>query len=142
MAANTLPISPIAPAGSWNPVALTTANVALNGTGTVGTDIELIHTAGANGSRVPRVRVVHRGTNIATVLRVFQNNGATNATPANNTLVAEETIAANTLSQVAKSVFYDIYLNVVLKPTYRLYYTIGTAVAAGHAVSTPDAGDY
>jgi hypothetical protein len=142
MPANTNPISPITPSGSWNPIAILTSNVALNGTGTVGTDIELIFTAGANGARIPRVRVVHRGSNVATVLRIFQNNGATNATPSNNSLLSEETIAANTLSQVAKSVFYDIYINAVLKPTYRLYYTIGTNVAAGHAVSTPDAGDY
>src|SRR6266545_5341807 len=123
MAANTLPISPIAPAESWNAAPLTAANTAMDGTGTVGTII----TAGANGSRVPRVRVVHRGSNVATVLRIFENNGSTNATPANNNLVAEETIAANTLSQVAKSVFYDIYLNIVLKPGYKLNYTIGTA---------------
>ena len=138
MAANTSPISPIAPATSWGPTGLTAANTALDGTGTV----ETIHTAGANGSRVNRVRVVHKGTNIATVLRIFVNNGATNATPANNTLVAEETIAACTISQVAKSVPYDINISVILKPAYKLNYTIGTAVAAGHAVTVPDGGDY
>lgn len=138
MAANTSPISPIAPAESWNTTPLVAANTALDGTGTVGTII----TAGANGARVPRVRVVHRGTNVATVLRIFENNGSSNATPGNNNLVAEETIAANTLSQVAKSVFVDIWLNIVLKPGYKLNYTIGTAVAAGHSVGCPDAGDY
>lgn len=138
MAANTAPISPISSAESWNGTPLTSANTATDGTGTVGTII----TAGANGCRVPRVRVVHRGTNIATVLRIFENNGSSNATPANNNLIAEETIAANTVSQVAKSIFYDIYLNVVLKPSYKLNYTIGTAVASGHSVGVPDAGDY
>jgi len=138
MAANTQPISPIAPAESWNTTPLVGANTALDGTGTVGTII----TAGSNGSRVPRVRVVHRGTNVVTVLRIFENNGLTNATPGNNNLVAEETIAANTLSQVAKSVFMDIFLNIILKPGYKLLYTIGTAVAAGHSVTAPDAGDY
>lgn len=138
MAANTSPISPIAPAESWNTTPLVSANTALDGTGTVGTII----TAGANGTRVPRVRVVHRGSNVATVLRIFENNGLTNATPGNNNLIAEETIPLNTLSQVAKSVFFDIFLNVILKPGYKLIYTIGTAVAAGHSVGTPDAGDY
>ena len=138
MSANTSPISPISPAESWNATPLTSANTALDGTGTVGTII----TAGANGTRVPRVRIVHRGTNVATVLRIFENNGATNATPANNNLVAEITVAANTLSQIAASVFYDLYLNIVLKPTYKLNYTIGTAVAAGHSVGVPDSGDY
>jgi hypothetical protein len=136
--ANTAPISPLSPAESWNATPLVGANTALDGTGTVGTII----TAGTNGCRVPRVRVVHRGTNVATVLRIFENNGSTNATPANNNLVAEETIAANTLSQIAKSVYYDIYLNIVLKPGYKLMYTIGTAVASGHSVGCPDSGDY
>ena len=138
MPANTAPISPIAPATSWNAAATTAANTALDGTGAV----ETIHTAGANGSRVNRVRVVHRGSNVATVMRFFVNNTLTNATPANNTLVGEVTVPANTLSQVAASAFLDVFLNVVLKPGYKLNYTIGTAVAAGHAVSCPDAGDY
>src|SRR5690348_2394342 len=138
MSANFFPISPVAPAESWNGTPLTAANTAMDGTGTVGTII----TAGANGTRVNRLRIVHRGTNVATVMRIFENNGSTNATPANNNLVAEITVAANTLSQVAASVFYDLPLNIVLKPGYKLNYTIGTAVAAGHSVGAPDAGDY
>ena len=138
MAANTSPISPGTPAESWNATPLTSANTATDGTGTVGTII----TAGANGTRVNRLRIVHRGTNVATVMRIFENNGLTNATPANNNLVAEVTVPANTISQVAASVQIDLWLNIVLKPGYKLNYTIGTAVAAGHSVSALDAGDY
>jgi len=139
MAANTQPISPIAPAESWNTTPLVGANTALDGTGTVGTII----TAGPNGTRVPRVRIVHRGANVATVLRIFENNGLTNATPGNNNLIAEITIATvAALSQVAAPIFYDLWLNIILKPGYKLLYTIGTAVATGHSVSAPDAGDY
>ena len=138
MSANTNPISPATPAESWNPTPITAANTAMDGTGTVGTII----TAGANGTRVPRLRIVHRGTNVATVMRIFENNGLTNATPANNNLVAEITVPANTLSQVAASVFIDHPINIVLKSGYKLNYTIGTAVASGHSVGTPDAGDY
>lgn len=138
MTANVTPISPIAPAESWVATPLTAANTALDGTGTVGTVI----TAGANGCRVPRIRIVHRGTNVATVLRIFENNGSSNATPANNNLLSEVTVPANTISQVAASVFIDHPLNVILKAGYKLNYTIGTAVAAGHSVGCPDAGDY
>lgn len=138
MAANTSPISPIAPNTGFSSAALLTANTALDGTGTV----QNIFTAGANGARVNRLRVVPRGTNVATVMRVFVNNGSTNTTAGNNSLIAEQAIAANTLSQTAQSVFYDIYLNVVLKPGYVLFYTIGTAVAAGFAVTCVDGGDY
>lgn len=138
MAANTAPISPIAPAISWNPTPILAANTAMDGTGTVGT----VNTAGANGNRINRVRICHLGTNVATVMRFFVNNGLTNATAANNVLVGEVTVPANTLNQAAQSAQIDFPLNVVLKPGYKLNYTIGTAVAAGHAVSVPDAGDY
>jgi hypothetical protein len=138
MAANTNPISPIAPATSWNPTAITAANTAMDGTGTVGT----IFTAGANGSRVNRIRVEHLGTNVATVMRFFINNGSSNTIPGNNVLAAEATIASNTLSQVAASVAVDVPIGIVLKPGYKINYTIGTAVAAGHAINCPDAGDY
>jgi len=138
MPANSNPISPLTPAESWNPTPLVSANTALDGTGTVGTII----IAGVNGSKVPRVRVVHRGTNILTVIRIFENNGLTNATPANNNLVAEAAVPANALSQTAASLFFDILLNLILKPGYKLLYTIGTGVAAGHSVGVPDAGDY
>lgn len=139
MAASTTPISPGKVADGWNANNITAANTATDGTGTV----ETIFTAHATeGSRVNRVRVCHKGSNVATVMRFFKNNGSTNATAANNVLLAEETIAANTLNQAAKSVFYDIALNCVLKPGYKINYTIGTAVAAGHAVTCLDAGDY
>jgi hypothetical protein len=139
MAANTNPISPITPTPlAFNTVHQLTANTATDGTGTV----NLIMTAGANGSRVNRLVVQHLGTNVATVMRIFLNNGSTNATVTNNSLVAEATIAANTLSQVAASVPTTIPLNQVMPAGYKLYYTIGTSVAAGHAVTAVDAGDY
>lgn len=141
MAANTNPISPIAPATSWPTAPLLTGNTALDGTGTIGSTVATVYTAGANGGKVNRIRVVHLGTNVATVLRIFLNNGATNTVAANNQLVTEATMAANTLSQVAASVFVDIPVNITLKPGYKINYTIGTTVAAGHAV-TADAGDY
>jgi hypothetical protein len=139
MAANTAPISPITPTPlAFNTVHQLTANTAMDGTGTV----NLIMTAGTNGSRVNRLVVQHLGTNVATVMRIFLNNGSTNATATNNSLVAEATIAANTLSQVAASVPVTIPLNQVMPAGYKLYYTIGTTVASGHAVTAVDAGDY
>jgi hypothetical protein len=138
MAANTSPISPIAQATSWNQSVITAANAALDGTGTVGT----LLTAGANGSRVNRLHIQHLGTNVATVMRFWLNNGSANTTPANNVLIAEVTVPANTLSQTAASTAIEAALNVVLKPGYKILYAIGTAVASGHSVSTPDAGDY
>lgn len=136
MAANTSPISPATPATAYL-TGGTAANTALDGTGTVAT----IYTAGANGGRIDRLRIMHMGTNVASVMRVFLNNGSTNATAANNALVSEITLAANTLSQVAASTIYDLNLNLVMKTGYKLNVAIGTAVAAGHMV-TAIGGDY
>ncbi|HKQ24081.1 MAG TPA: hypothetical protein VJT81_06530 [Burkholderiales bacterium] len=122
------------PPSNFTPQSATAANTALDGTGTTA----LIATAPAvtgGGALVERVRCMHLGTNVATVARVFLNNGSTPGTAGNNALIAEKTIAANTLSQVAESISYDIVINQVLKghatTPERLYVSIGTAVAAG-----------
>lgn len=143
MAANTAPISPAAPAISWNATVITAANTAMDGTGTVGT----CFTAGANGSKVGRVKIVPvtapgAPTNVASVMRFFVNNGASSLVAANNALIGEITLPAVTVSQTAAATPIELALNIVLKPGYKLNYTLGTAVAAGHAVTCPDAGDY
>ncbi len=103
MAQNTIPVYSKTGQIGWNPALLKTANTATDWTGTVAT----IFTAWADGARIERIRVRHWGTNIATVLRLFINNGLTNTTPANNVLYAEKIIAANTLSQTAQSINYE-----------------------------------
>lgn len=137
MPANTNPIFPLTPNIGWGTVA--TANTAKDGTGTVVT----IFTAGANGARVDRVRYKASGTNTATVLRIFINNGADPTTATNNTLCREETVAATTLSEVAALVNGEIVFpeGLILKNGYKLTITIGTTVAAGLHVSAYG-GDY
>jgi hypothetical protein len=119
------------------PVKITSANTSLEPT----SSLSLVFTAPSTGSFVRKLIVRHLGTNVATVLRVFRNNGSSEAVAANNCLIAEKTIAANTLSQTAESIGYEVFLNLPLATTERLYCTIGTAVAAGVQVSV-DAGDF
>lgn len=127
---NTKPIYSSAPIINWGTVA--TANTAKDGTGTVVT----VFTADAsNGGRIEKVKVRAAGTNVATVLRIFINNGSTNATPANNTLYTEATIAATTLSEVAALADTEILLGLALPAGYKINITIGTTVAAGLAVT-------
>jgi hypothetical protein len=134
MAANTSQIFSRVGQVNWTQ-SIVTANTALDGTGTVAT----IFTADAtNGGRVEMVRARALGTNVATVLRVFINNGSSNATPANNTLWAEITLPATTASAVAA--LTDQYLAapffpLVLGPGYKLNVTIGTTVAGGYSVT-------
>jgi len=131
MAANTQPIFSIAGDIEWGATALTTQNTAKDGTGTVLT----VFTANVDGAFVQRIRFRSAGTNIATVARVFINNGSTNATPANNILYDEITLAATTLSEVAALPVYELPLNFALPAGYVLNVTLGTTVAAGYYVS-------
>jgi hypothetical protein len=116
---------------------ITTANTAKDGTGTV----VLLYTAGANGSRVDAIKVRSTGTAVATVIRIFVNNGATAATATNNSLYTEATIASTTLTEVAAQTDNSIAMNISLPATYRVYATIGTSVAAPLQVSA-QGGDY
>jgi hypothetical protein len=131
MAANTQPIFSIAGDIEWGTTAITTANTAKDGTGTVLT----VFTANVDGAFVQRIRFRSAGTNIATVARVFINNGSTNATAANNILYDEITLAATTLSETAAQPVYELPLNFALPAGYVLNVTLGTTVAAGYYVS-------
>lgn len=137
MAANTAPIFTRTPKVQWAN-GITAANTAKDGTGTVDT----VFTADATeGSYVERLIVRPRGTNVATVLRVFMNNGSTNATASNNALIAEQGLAATTNTEVAAIAGAVVPLNIVLPPGYKLNVTLGTAVAGGYVV-TAVGGDY
>lgn len=128
---NTKPIYSRSPDIQWVQ-SITAANTAKDGTGTVNT----VFTADAtNGGRVEKLKVRALGTNVATVLRVFINNGATNATASNNTLYTEATIAATTLTETAALADNEITLNLALPIGYKLNVTLGTAVAAGLSVT-------
>lgn len=106
---------------------ITTANTAIDGTGTVATS----YTAGANGGFVDSIEFRHAGTNVATVARIFINNGSTNSTASNNQLIGEVTIGANTLTQSAASIPYGIPIKKNIPNGYKINITIGTSVAAG-----------
>lgn len=100
MAQNTAPIYGLVPRVSWGTTALTAANTAKDGTGTT---LSVFTADATDGSFVQRIRFRPAGTNIATVCRVFINNGSSSATAANNILWDEITLSATTLSEVASS---------------------------------------
>lgn len=135
MAANTAPIFSAQGSIQWAASILTAANTAKDGTGTV-TTIATGNNAGNNaGNFIQRLIARPLGTNVATVLRVFINNGGTNATAANNTLIAELSLPATTLSEVAAQPDFVLPLNLALPPGYKINCTLGTAVAAGYQAS-------
>ena len=116
---------------------LTAANTAKDGTGTV----ETIFTAGADGAFVQKLKIRPRGTNVASVLRVFLNNGGSNATATNNALYEEISLPATTNTETASIIGFDLPLNIALPAGWTIFVTIGTTVVGGHVV-TAVGGDY
>jgi hypothetical protein len=117
---------------------ITAANTAKDGTGTVDT----VFTADAtHGSFVQKLVIRPRGTNVASVLRVFLDNGSSNATADNNVLIGEIGLTATTNTEVTALSGNEMPMNIPVPPGYRLLVTLGTAVAGGYGV-TAMGGDY
>jgi hypothetical protein len=130
MPPNTKPIFPLVP--NIGIARITAGNTATDGTGTVTT----MFTAGTNGARLDKVTISSAGTNVATVLRLFLNNGSATSTAANNALVAEIDLPATTSSAVkANSPRFDVNLDIALPAGWKLTAVLATAVASGWAVS-------
>lgn len=140
MAQNTSPIFPLVPVVKWLNTGAITANTTTDLT--AGTIYDSTFTAKAvDGSRVDFIRARTLGTNVATVVRIWLNNGSATSTAANNTLFFERTLPATTVSQTAEQIDIMIPMNVSLPAGYRIYYTFGTAVAAGYSMQVIG-GDY
>ncbi len=138
----TSPQYPTTGLSAWNATAITAANTAMDGTGTVVTlsrDGSTTPTVAANASvYLDFITVLARGSNVATTMRVFLNNGSTNATAANNTLIADMTCPATTASNAAQ--LAPVYIPIKRLVTagangININITIGTAVSAGFSVT-------
>lgn len=137
MAANISPIFPLTPK-VWISALITAANTNKDGTGTV---VQISSPAGPNGAFVESVEALPIGTNNASVLRVFLNNGSSTSSAANNILWEEVSLPATLLAEVAAQAKVVIPLNRAIPAGYTLYATMGTAVAAGWRVRA-HTGDY
>lgn len=105
-------------------------------------DCSLVFTADAtNGSFIQRLRFKAGGTNVATVARIFLNNGSTPGTATNNTFYGEISLPATTATATAATVEIDYTMGFAIPAGFRIYVGLATAVAAGWVV-TPIAGDY
>jgi hypothetical protein len=145
MAANTAPIFtdvPLVGRAVW--LAATTANTDSDGSGTIGTDILLLATAGADGSFLNRVRFTPAATVAATattasIHRLFLSTQASGATTsANTTLIAEYAAPAQTAGQTTVSVQpIDVPLGFYIPTGMQLLWSMHHAAAANtlwHAV--------
>jgi hypothetical protein len=128
MAANTSPVYVLTPSNGMASF-ITAANTATDGTGTVYT----VFTAGASGGVCQGVRVKGNGTNSASVMRIFLNNGSSAATTANNSLIGELTLSATTGSNNA-AIGPDFFWpagNLVVAASYVINVCFATAGASG-----------
>ncbi len=133
MPANTQPIFSKTADTQWSQAPITAANTAKDGTGTVST---VFSADATNGGVLKGCMVRPLGTNVATVIRFFQNNGGVNTTASNNSLIGEMTIPATTLSEVAAQPdFFWSYIGQALPIGHKINCVIGTAVAAGLQVT-------
>ena len=139
MALNTDPIYSGKPDIQWNTTNITTANTTTDGTS--GTTYDIFTANATNGGSVEVAVIIAKGTNTATVMRFWVNNGSSSGTAANNTLIGEITCPATILTQVAALSPVIFPIKRKLKPGYKIFVTIGTTVAAGFSV-TIDGGDY
>jgi hypothetical protein len=107
---------------------LKTANTARDGSGTLLT----VFTANAtNGGFLKFLRVTAAGTNIATVLRIFINNGSSNSST-NNILYDEIALQKAFASNYqADMLIVTIPMNFWLPAGYRIQVSIGTTISAG-----------
>ena len=144
MAANTAPIfslqGEVATNGTTGMSQLV-LNAANDYTG-IDADVTLVFTADAtNGSYVKKLRFKAGGTNTASVARIYLNNGSSAGTATNNAFYGEISLPATTATAVAATIDLDYIMDIALPPGFRIYFGLGTAVAAGWAC-TAIGGNY
>jgi hypothetical protein len=100
-----------------------------------------IFTAGASGSYVSKIRVKPSGSTVATVLRFFINNGGATTVSTNNSLYAEISIPAITVSTTLAQNDFEVPMNIAIPGSYSIY-GISAAYSTGGFEITTIGGDY
>lgn len=139
MAMNTTPVFTAVPNIGF--VTATTANTALDGTGTVYT----VFTAASNGSYAQQLIVKSNSTtatSAAATLRIFINNGSSAGTASNNTLIREYTLTTVTASATAATINWEFPLNIILPAGYIINVAIATVASSSQFALTCVGANY
>lgn len=92
----------------------------------------LLHTALADGSFIETLRFKARGTNVASAMRVFINNGLTPATAANNFFWDDMVLPATTANATGMTgVQVTMPMRLLMPAGFCVYAGLATAVAGG-----------
>lgn len=120
-------------AGTTMPVPMTAAANDYTG---ISANHQLVFTADAtNGGFIQRLRMKAVSTNVASVMRIYINNGSAQTTATNNTFYGEVSLPATTAIATAATIEIDYPMNFALNPNFRIYVGLGTAVAGGWHVT-------
>lgn len=102
---------------------------------TAGTIYKAFNADATNGGFVTKIRFRPLGTNVATVGRLWINNGGVTTTATNNIGFDELTLPATTVTQTSRLLIQELTLGFALPANYAIYVTLGTTVAAGFHVT-------
>ena len=143
MAQNTQPIFVLTPNISYAQLDTPPPSGSHQGSGSLGTDIQTIFTAGDSGSRVDEIRVLPLGANPTSVVRFYINNGSDNNVLTNNTLFDEMEISSTSKSEILGApVNSNVYSNGIIIPAaYRILANVSVTQTDGLHVTT-FGGDY
>ncbi len=137
-------------AGNTDPIYSRAGDVSSNGTTGMATDMTtatgdytgvsanhvLVFTADStNGGFVQRLRFQAKGTNVASVARIYINNGSSNTTASNNTFYGQQSLPATTATNTGATTEIDYPMNFAINPGFRIYVGLGTTVSAGWVVT-------
>jgi hypothetical protein len=125
MALNTSPIYSGVGDIQWPTTPISASNASYDATAVGG--VSIITTASPSGSFIQRIRFKASGTTVATVARVFINNGGTVTVAGNNVLFDEITLPLTTATATAATAVYELPMNIALPPNYKILATVGTA---------------
>lgn len=95
-----------------------------------------LFTAGPSGSYVSKIRIKPSGSTVATVLRFFINNGGDTTVATNNTLYAEISLPAITLSTTLAQNDFEVPMNIALPGSYAIYGLANTWSTGGFKITT------
>lgn len=100
-------------------------------TGVSANHIEVFRADENNGGFIQRIRFKALGTNIATVARIYINNGGLQTVAVNNVFYGEQSLPATTLNNAAATIDVDYPMNFAINPGFRIFVGVGTTVAVG-----------
>ena len=139
MALNTAPIYSGVGDIQWGTTALVAANTTYEASGS---NVLTVFSSSVSSSFVQRVRFKASGSTVATVARLFINNGQATGSAANNVLFDEITLPAITSGSTAAQAVFELPFNVALPPAYRILATTATAQANGGWYVSAVGGSY